>query len=106
MTTTPTESPDTNSSTAEVPVNSLPASGYAQPRSADLPAAPEKSAQGVGITSPAARRYLYGLAIALILAAQAFRLIPGDTVDTIVNVVTAVLGLGAPALAIPNTPAA
>jgi hypothetical protein len=58
----------------------------------------------LNITDPATRRYLYGLAVALILAAQAFRLIPGDSVDIIVNVVTAALGLATPALAIPNTP--
>jgi hypothetical protein len=58
----------------------------------------------LNITDPATRRYLYGVAVALILAAQAFRLIPGDSVEVIVNVVTAVLGIASPVLAIPNTP--
>jgi hypothetical protein len=90
MTTTP-DSPDTSL-------------GYAQPRSTDLPPAPAKS--GVGVPSPQTRRYLYGIALAVILLAQVARLLPGEYVDAIVNVVTAVLGVGTPALAIPNTPAA
>lgn len=66
--------------------------------------APVKSA-GVGIPDATTRRYLYTVAVALILAAQAFRLLPGEYVDTVINVVTAVLGVATPALAIPNTPA-
>lgn len=58
----------------------------------------------MNITNPTTRRYIYGVVIALILAAQFFRLIPDDSVQVIVNVVTAALGLTAPALAIPNVP--
>ena len=60
----------------------------------------------MNIKDPATRRYLYKVCIAVILLLQVMRLIPGDYVTPIINVATAVLGLGAPALAIPNTPAA
>ena len=58
----------------------------------------------MNITDPATRRYLYGVAVALILLAQGLRLVPGEHVELIVNVVTAVLGIASPVLAIPNTP--
>ena len=50
------------------------------------------------------RRYVYGVVLALIPLAQLFRLIPEDSVPLIINVVTAVLGMGAAGLALPNTP--
>ena len=58
----------------------------------------------MNIKDPATRRYLYKVSIAVILLLQVMRLIPGDYVASIVNVATAVFGIGAPALAIPNTP--
>ena len=50
------------------------------------------------------RRYVYGVVLALIPVAQLFRLIPEESVPLIINVVTAVLGMGAAGLALPNTP--
>jgi len=58
----------------------------------------------VNIQDPAVRRYVYGVVLAVILVAQLFRLIPEDAVPLIINVVTAVLGMGAAGLALPNTP--
>jgi len=58
----------------------------------------------VNIQDPAVRRYVYGVVLALIPVAQLFRLIPEDSVPLIINVVTAVLGMGAAGLALPNTP--
>jgi len=58
----------------------------------------------VNIQDPVVRRYVYGVVLALIPLAQLFRLIPEDSVPLIINVVTAVLGMGAAGLALPNTP--
>ena len=58
----------------------------------------------MNIKNPETRKYLYKVAIAVILLLQVMRLIPGEYVASIVNVATAVFGIGAPALAIPNTP--
>jgi len=58
----------------------------------------------VNIQDPAVRRYVYGVVLALIPVAQLFRLIPEDSVPLIINVVTAVLGMGVAGLALPNTP--
>jgi len=58
----------------------------------------------VNIKDPATRKYIYGVVLALIPVAQLFRLIPEDSVPLIINVVTAVLGMGAAGLALPNTP--
>jgi hypothetical protein len=58
----------------------------------------------MNIKDPATRRYVYGVVLALIPLAQVFRLIPEDSVPLIINVVTAVLGMGAAGLALPNTP--
>ena len=58
----------------------------------------------MNIQDPAVRRYVYGVVLALIPLAQLFRLIPEDSVPLIINVVTAVLGMGAAGLALPNTP--
>lgn len=58
----------------------------------------------MNIRNPETRKYLYKVCIAVILLLQVMRLIPGDYVASIVNVATAVFGIGAPALAIPNTP--
>ena len=58
----------------------------------------------MNIQDPAVRRYVYGVVLALIPVAQLFRLIPEDSVPLIINVVTAVLGMGAAGLALPNTP--
>jgi len=58
----------------------------------------------VNIQDPAVRRYVYGVVLALIPVAQLFRLIPEESVPLIINVVTAVLGMGAAGLALPNTP--
>jgi len=58
----------------------------------------------VNIQDPAVRRYIYGVVLALIPVAQLFRLIPDESVPLIINVVTAVLGMGAAGLALPNTP--
>jgi len=58
----------------------------------------------MNIKDPQTRRYIYGVVLALIPLAQLARLIPADAVPLIVNVVTAVLGVGAAGLALPNTP--
>jgi len=58
----------------------------------------------VNIQDPAVRRYVYGVVLALIPVAQLFRLIPEESAPLIINVVTAVLGMGAAGLALPNTP--
>ena len=58
----------------------------------------------MNIKDPATRKYIYGVVLALIPVAQLFRLIPEDSVPLIINVVTAVLGMGAAGLALPNTP--
>ena len=57
------------------------------------------------IRDPKVRAYIYGIVLAVIPLLQFFRLIPGDAVPLVVNIVTAVLGTGAAALALPNTPA-
>jgi len=56
------------------------------------------------IRDPKVRAYIYGIVLAAIPLLQFFRLVPGDAVPLIVNVVTAVLGVGAAGLALPNTP--
>lgn len=56
------------------------------------------------IQDPKVRAYIYGIVIAAIPLLQFFRLVPGEAVPLIVNVVTAVLGVGAAGLALPNTP--
>jgi len=56
------------------------------------------------IQDPKVRAYIYGVVLAVIPLLQFFRLIPGEAVPLIVNIVTAVLGTGAAALALPNTP--
>ena len=58
----------------------------------------------MNIRDPKTRAYIYGVVIAAIPLLQFFRLVPGDAVPLIVNVVTAVLGVGAASLALPNTP--
>lgn len=58
----------------------------------------------MNIQDPAVRKYIYGVVLALIPVAQLFRLIPDESVPLIINVVTAVLGMGAAGLALPNTP--
>ena len=58
----------------------------------------------MNIQDPAIRKYIYGIVLALIPVAQLFRLIPDESVPLIINVVTAVLGMGAAGLALPNTP--
>lgn len=58
----------------------------------------------MNIKDPAVRRYIYGIVLAVIPLAQFFRLIPGESVPLIVNIVTAILGTGAAGLALPNTP--
>ena len=58
----------------------------------------------MNIQDPAVRKYIYGIVLALIPVAQLFRLIPDESVPLIINVVTAVLGMGAAGLALPNTP--
>ena len=58
----------------------------------------------MNLKDPATRRYIYGIVLAVIPLAQFFRLIPDETVPLIINIVTAVLGTGAAALALPNTP--
>lgn len=56
------------------------------------------------IRDPKVRAYIYGVVLAVIPLLQFFRLIPGDAVPLIINIVTAVLGTGAAALALPHTP--
>jgi hypothetical protein len=58
----------------------------------------------MNIKDPQTRRYIYGVVLALIPLAQFARLIPDDAAPLIVNVVTAVLGVGVAGLALPNTP--
>jgi len=58
----------------------------------------------VNIRDPKTRAYIYGVVLAAIPLLQFFRLVPGDAMPLIVNVVTAVLGVGAAGLAPPNTP--
>ena len=58
----------------------------------------------MNLTDPHVRRYIYGIVLALIPLAQFFRLLPGDAAPLVVNVATAVLGIGAAGLALPNTP--
>jgi hypothetical protein len=58
----------------------------------------------MNIQEPAVRRNIYGVVLAVIPLAQFFRLIPGEAVPLIINIVTAVLGVGAAGLALPNTP--
>jgi hypothetical protein len=49
------------------------------------------------------RAYLYRVAFALLVAAQGFRWLSVEESDLIANVLTAVLGVGASALAVKNT---
>lgn len=58
----------------------------------------------MNIRDPKVRAYIYGIVLAAIPLLQFFRLVPGEAVPLIVNVVTAVLGVGAAGLALPNTP--
>lgn len=58
----------------------------------------------MNIKDPKVRAYIYGIVLAAIPLLQFFRLVPGEAVPLIVNVVTAVLGVGAAGLALPNTP--
>lgn len=58
----------------------------------------------MNIKDPRTRAYIYGVVLAAIPLLQFFRLIPGDAVPLVVNIVTAVLGTGAAGLALPNTP--
>ena len=58
----------------------------------------------MNIRDPKVRAYIYGIVLAAIPLLQFFRLVPGDAVPLIVNIVTAVLGVGAAGLALPNTP--
>lgn len=58
----------------------------------------------MNIQDPRVRAYIYTVVIAAIPLLQFFRLVPGEAVPLIVNVVTAVLGVGAAGLALPNTP--
>lgn len=60
----------------------------------------------MNIRDPKVRAYIYSIVLAAIPLLQFFRLVPGDAVPLIVNVVTAVLGVGAAGLALPNTPSA
>jgi len=56
------------------------------------------------IKDPKVRLYIYRVVLAGILLLQAFRLIPGDNMTETINFLTALLGITAPVLAIPNTP--
>jgi hypothetical protein len=58
----------------------------------------------MNIRDPKVRAYIYGIVLAAIPLLQFFRLVPGEAVPLIVNVVTAVLGVGVAGLALPNTP--
>ena len=58
----------------------------------------------MNIQDPKVRAYIYSIVIAAIPLLQFFRLVPGEAVPLIVNVVTAVLGVGVAGLALPNTP--
>jgi len=60
----------------------------------------------MNIRDPKTRAYIYGVVLAAIPLLQFFRLIPGDAVPLVVNIVSAALGMGAAGLALPNTPAA
>jgi hypothetical protein len=60
----------------------------------------------MNIRDPKTRAYIYAVVLAAIPLLQFFRLVPGDAVPLIVNIVTAVLGTGAAGLALPNTPGA
>jgi hypothetical protein len=55
------------------------------------------------LTDPKVRRYIYGVVLAVIPLAQFLRLIPGEAVPLVVNIATAVFGVGAAGLALPNT---
>jgi len=57
----------------------------------------------VNIRDPKTRAYIYGVVLAAIPLLQFFRLIPGDAVPLVVNIVSAALGMGAAGLALPNT---
>lgn len=57
----------------------------------------------MNIKDPKVRAYIYGVVLAAIPLLQFFRLVPGEAVPLIVNIVTAVLGVGAAGLALPNT---
>lgn len=58
----------------------------------------------MNIKDPKVRAYIYGIVLAAIPLLQFFRLVPGEAIPLIVNVVTAALGVGAAGLALPNTP--
>lgn len=59
----------------------------------------------MNIRNPETRRYLYGVAVALIPLLVLFGLIAPEDVATWTNLAGALLGLGAAGLALPNTPA-
>ena len=54
--------------------------------------------------SPELRRYFYRVALSLVILAQFLRLIPEDSLQVIINVLTAVFAISTPALALPNVP--
>lgn len=56
------------------------------------------------IADPKVRSYLYKVSLSLVIVAQFFRLIPDDSVQVFVNVLTAVFAISSPTLAIPNVP--
>ena len=58
----------------------------------------------MNIRDPKSRAYIYGIVLAAIPLLQFFRLLPGDAVPLVVNIVSAALGMGAAGLALPNTP--
>lgn len=59
---------------------------------------------GRWVPDPAVRRYIYGVVVALIPVLVGFGLISPEQVQLWLNLAAAVLGLGATALALPNTP--
>ena len=56
------------------------------------------------IPDPAVRRYLYGVVAVMIPILVGFGVISPEQVQLWLNLAAAVLGLGATALALPNTP--
>lgn len=60
----------------------------------------------MNIRDPKVRAYIYGIVLAAIPLLQFFRLVPGDAIPLVVNIVSAALGMGAAGLALPNTPSA
>lgn len=55
------------------------------------------------ITTPAARRYIYGISIAAIAVLVVLGLVSEDQTQVWLNLVAAILGLGNAGLALPNT---